>query len=178
MSIQSYGNARAETDAFAHGIHPRALTDGGLAAALTALTRRAGVPVQLTISTGRLPLAIEAAVYFLCSDALTNVAKYSGAAHVAVDVNQSKRRITATVADDGVGGGRPEPGLGPPWPDRQVRRARRLVVHREPQRGWDPTAGNAAGRGGRCCVAAADVACAGRLSAAASREQCYRRLAT
>lgn len=32
MSIQSYGNARAEIDAFAHGIHPRALTDGGLAA--------------------------------------------------------------------------------------------------------------------------------------------------
>ena len=112
MSIQSYGNARAEIDAFAHGIHPRALTDGGLAAALPALTRRAGVPVQLTISTGRLPLAIEAAVYFLCSDALTNVAKYSGAAHVAVDVNQSKRRITATVADDGVGGADPSRGSG------------------------------------------------------------------
>jgi hypothetical protein len=62
MSIQSYGNARAEIDAFAQGIHPRALTDGGLAAALPALTRRAGVPVQLTIPTGRLPLAIEAAV--------------------------------------------------------------------------------------------------------------------
>jgi signal transduction histidine kinase len=60
--------------------------------------------VQLTISTGRLPLAIEAAGYFPCSEALTNVAKYAGAAHVAVDVSQSKRRITATVADDGVGG--------------------------------------------------------------------------
>src|ERR671910_2279960 len=40
MSIQSYGNARAEIDAFAQGIHPRALTDGGLAGALPALTRR------------------------------------------------------------------------------------------------------------------------------------------
>jgi signal transduction histidine kinase len=105
-------NARAEIDAFAQGIHPRALTDGGLAAALPALTRRAGVPVQLTISTGKLPLAIEAAVYFLCSEALTNVAKYAGAAHVAVDVSQSGRRITATVADDGVGGADPSRGSG------------------------------------------------------------------
>jgi signal transduction histidine kinase len=104
--------ARAELEAFARGVHPRALTDGGLNAALPSLTARAGVSVELTVTTGRLPAAIEAAVYFCCSEALTNVAKYAGAAQVTMVVCRSDRRVTASIEDDGIGGADPANGSG------------------------------------------------------------------
>ena len=63
--------ARVEVAEFARGIHLRGLTEGGRLAALPALAERAGVPVRLTVLPGRLPPTIEAAVYFLCSEALT-----------------------------------------------------------------------------------------------------------
>jgi signal transduction histidine kinase len=105
-------NARADLAEFARGIHPRALTEGGLAAALPALAERAGVPVRLTLSSGRLPPAIEAAVYFLCSEALTNVAKYANARQVAVAVGRSDDLVKAIIEDDGVGGADPTSGSG------------------------------------------------------------------
>jgi signal transduction histidine kinase len=104
--------ARAELEAFARGVHPHALTDGGLNAALPSLTARAGVSVELTISTGRLPAAIEAAVYFCCSEALTNVAKYAGAAQVTMVVCRSDGQVIASIDDDGIGGADPAPGSG------------------------------------------------------------------
>jgi signal transduction histidine kinase len=104
--------ARAEIDEFAQGIHPGALTEGGLAAALPALAGRTGLPVQLMVATGRLPVAIEAVVYFVCSEALTNVTKYASAAHVSVDVGRSGDRVTVTIADDGIGGADPNRGSG------------------------------------------------------------------
>ena len=42
--------ARVELTEFAQGIHPLALTEGGLSAALPALAERVGVPVQLTVA--------------------------------------------------------------------------------------------------------------------------------
>jgi signal transduction histidine kinase len=66
----------------ARGIHPAVLTDRGLEAALDALVQRAPVPVDLhTAAPERLDAAIEAAAYFLVSEALTNVAKYAQADH-------------------------------------------------------------------------------------------------
>ena len=104
--------ARAELAEFARGIHPRALTEGGLTAALPVLAERAGVPVRLTLLPARLPPTIEAAVYFLCSEALTNVAKYAHASHVIVTVGRSDDQVTAIVEDDGVGGADPTRGSG------------------------------------------------------------------
>jgi signal transduction histidine kinase len=104
--------ARAELAEFAQGIHPRALTEGGLSGALQALADRAGVPVRLTVPPGRLPPAIEAAVYFLCSEALTNVAKYAHASWVVVTVGRTNDQVTAIIEDDGVGGADPTRGSG------------------------------------------------------------------
>src|SRR4051794_1636079 len=51
----------AELREFARGVHPVALTEGGLAAALPQLVRRSPVPVQLTpLPPGRMPPAVEA----------------------------------------------------------------------------------------------------------------------
>jgi signal transduction histidine kinase len=104
--------ARAELHDFAQGIHPSALTEGGLSAALPELAGRGGVPVELEVSVGRLPPAIEAAVYFLCSEALANTAKHAEATRVTIGVSRSSGRLLVAVADDGIGGADPAGGTG------------------------------------------------------------------
>ena len=42
------------------------------------------VPVEIDVSVGRLPAAVEATAYFLVSEALTNVAKHARASHAEV----------------------------------------------------------------------------------------------
>ena len=88
----------------ARGIHPTVLTDRGLEAALNALVQRAAVPVDLrAMISERLDTAIEAAAYFLVSEALTNVAKHAQADTVSVDVASTDGTLVVTIADDGVG---------------------------------------------------------------------------
>ncbi len=60
----------------------------------------------------RLDSAIEATVYILVSEALTNVAKYAQAGAVTVDVSLTGRDLVVTIADDGVGGADPRHGSG------------------------------------------------------------------
>jgi signal transduction histidine kinase len=104
--------AREEVGALARGIHPRALTESGLAAALSALVARAAVPIELVAPAERLPASIEAAAYFVCSEAVTNVAKYARASHVRCEVLRSDGHVHVAVADDGVGGANPGSGSG------------------------------------------------------------------
>ena len=104
--------ARAELHDFAQGIHPSALTDGGLAAALPELASRAGIPVELELSVGRLAPAVEAAVYFLCSEALANAAKHAQATSVSIAVKRRSGRLLVEIADDGVGGADTARGSG------------------------------------------------------------------
>jgi signal transduction histidine kinase len=104
--------ARAELRDFAQGIRPSALTQGGLEAALPELSGRAGIPVELEISVGTVPPAVEAAVYFVCAEALANAAKHAEAARVTLSVSQSNHRLSLMVVDDGVGGADPAQGSG------------------------------------------------------------------
>jgi signal transduction histidine kinase/putative methionine-R-sulfoxide reductase with GAF domain len=95
------------------GIHPAILAHGGLGAALKALARRSPVPVQLTSSVdGRLTERVEVAAYYIVSEALTNVARHSGASVVNVDVAERDEALELSVRDDGVGGAEPGGGTG------------------------------------------------------------------
>jgi signal transduction histidine kinase len=97
----------------ARGIHPAVLSDRGLVAALRALADRAPIPVTLTrIPNGRLPDPIEAAIYYLVAEAITNVAKYAQATQASVAVERSNGIATVVVSDDGVGGAQPGAGSG------------------------------------------------------------------
>jgi signal transduction histidine kinase len=104
--------AQAELIEFARGIHPRVLTEGGLAAALADLAGRASVPVDLAVTESRFPAAVEAAAYFVCSEALTNIGKYAEASRATVEVIQRDGVVTLSVRDDGRGGATMEAGLG------------------------------------------------------------------
>ncbi|HEY4915697.1 MAG TPA: PAS domain S-box protein [Solirubrobacteraceae bacterium] len=94
----------------AAGIHPAILTDGGLAEALTSLTTGLPFPVELHVQSVRLLPAIEASVYFFCSEALTNIAKHARARNVRVHIGVSGGKLSVEVSDDGIGGA--APGLG------------------------------------------------------------------
>jgi signal transduction histidine kinase len=89
----------------ARGIHPSVLTDRGLAAALEGLVKRAPMPVGVRVDLPeRLDAGIEAAAYFLVSEAITNAAKHAQADTVSVEVEAGGDSVLVTVADDGVGG--------------------------------------------------------------------------
>jgi signal transduction histidine kinase len=88
----------------ATGLHPRALAEQGLRKALAEIARDVPVPVDLEITSAQLPPRINAAVYFICAEALTNTAKHASASHVTVRVRSDDNQLNVEVADDGVGG--------------------------------------------------------------------------
>jgi signal transduction histidine kinase len=96
--------AQADLREFARGIHPRVLTERGLAAALADLAGRAAIPVELTVTEARLPPPIEVAAYFVCSEALANIGKYAEASRAWVDVARRDGVLAVSVGDDGRGG--------------------------------------------------------------------------
>jgi signal transduction histidine kinase len=105
--------ALVELRELARGIHPATLTTHGLNTALDALTQRAPIPIQVTrIPQDRLPEPVEAAIYYLVAEAITNVAKYARATQATVAVERSNGTVNVVVTDDGVGGAEPEGGTG------------------------------------------------------------------
>jgi signal transduction histidine kinase len=96
----------------AHGLHPRILAEAGLAGALAALGEQAPVPVEVTAPVARLPAEVEAVAYFLCSEALANIAKHACASRVSVSVTTGNDRVRIQVDDDGLGGADPSLGTG------------------------------------------------------------------
>jgi signal transduction histidine kinase len=106
--------ARAGEDLarFARGVHPPALTEGGLGPALAELAEQAAAPVELDVAMRRLAPAQEAALYFACSEALTNVAKHAPGARARVSVRADAAHAVAIVEDDGPGGADAARGSG------------------------------------------------------------------
>jgi PAS domain S-box-containing protein len=101
-------DALEELRELARGIHPAVLTDQGLRAAIRALTARSGMPVDVAIDLDReLPDQVEAALYYVAAEALTNVVKYARATSVQVTVASGDEGARVTVTDDGVGGADP-----------------------------------------------------------------------
>jgi signal transduction histidine kinase len=102
-----------ELQEISRGIHPAILSKGGLGPALRTLARRSAIPVELELDTGRrLPEPIEAAAYYVVSEALTNAVKHSHASAVRVEVDTDDGDVRIRVRDDGVGGAMPGEGSG------------------------------------------------------------------
>ncbi|HKP88395.1 MAG TPA: PAS domain S-box protein [Thermoleophilaceae bacterium] len=93
----------------AAGIHPSLLTTRGLLAAIEALADGMSIPVEpLEVPEERFPPAIEASVYFLVSEALTNTVKHARATRAGVRITAAGQ-VTVEVSDDGVGGAEAQP---------------------------------------------------------------------
>jgi signal transduction histidine kinase len=96
----------------ARGLHPSAL-DHGLAVALESLGAQSLVSTRVTVELfDRLPEPIEAAVYFVTSEALANVDKHARASRATVRVLRSTRDALVEIADDGIGGANDASGSG------------------------------------------------------------------
>jgi PAS domain S-box-containing protein len=105
--------ATDELRELARGIHPAALTQLGLVAALRTLTRRTPITVGFAYdSEVRCPAAVEAAAYFLVAEALTNVVRYAHATRADVKTTLEDGILTVTIEDDGRGGADPHSGSG------------------------------------------------------------------
>ena len=110
---QELGAAVEELRELARGLHPAALTERGLGPALTSLAGRAPIPVQVEgPPSERLPRRVEAAAYYVVSEALANIARYADASSVSVRVGRENGLAVVEVVDDGVGGADPELGSG------------------------------------------------------------------
>jgi signal transduction histidine kinase len=97
-------SAIAELEELGRGLHPRLLSERGLEGALAELAERSVLPVEVSVASSRLPEELEAAVYFICSEALANAAKHASATKVVIDVAADGDELTVEVADDGRGG--------------------------------------------------------------------------
>jgi signal transduction histidine kinase len=102
-----------ELQEISRGVHPAALTRGGLGLALRVLARRSTVPVELDVRVDQV-LAdwVEIAVYYVVSEALSNAAKHADATVVRVKLEEANSRIDLLVVDDGAGGADPSRGSG------------------------------------------------------------------
>jgi signal transduction histidine kinase len=103
-ALDNAERANVELHELAQGILPAVLTRGGLRAAVSDLASRTPAPVEIDVSVGRLPAAVEATAYFVVAEALTNVAKHARARHAEVMAQIVDGTLTVEVHDDGVGG--------------------------------------------------------------------------
>jgi PAS domain S-box-containing protein len=110
--IEELTAALGELRELARGIHPEVLTRRGLGAALAGVAARAPVPIVLDVEPERHDEAVEAAAYYVVTESLANMARYSRASAGSVRIARNGRRLEVEVGDDGVGGADPAAGTG------------------------------------------------------------------
>jgi signal transduction histidine kinase len=105
--------ALAELRTVVRGILPPVLADRGLTGALAGLAADCGVACTVDVDVpGRCAASAEATTYFVVAEALTNIAKHSGARNATVTVRRRGGDLSLRVEDDGVGGAEEHEGSG------------------------------------------------------------------
>jgi PAS domain S-box-containing protein len=99
-----------EVGRLARGLHPTVLDDHGLGVALsryvTEYTKSHKIAVDLTLNeldSSDLPPAVQIALYRILQEALTNVARHSGAKTVSIRFARLATILEVAVIDDGCG---------------------------------------------------------------------------
>lgn len=97
--------ALAELRDVVRNVYPPVLSDRGLVSAISAIAARSPIPCVLDSSEiGRRPAAVEAAAYFVITEALTNATKHSGAEGLSLIIGGPPELLRIEIRDDGVGG--------------------------------------------------------------------------
>src|SRR3954447_7935632 len=105
--------ALEELRELARGLHPAVLTDRGLEPALQSLANRAPFPVAIVgVPSHRLGEGVEAAVYYLVAESLTNAAKHADASEARVEITNANEEVVVTIGDNGSGGANAAGGSG------------------------------------------------------------------
>jgi signal transduction histidine kinase len=105
--------ALAELRELARGLHPAVLADRGLAPALETLASRSPLPLIVSgVPEERLAEPLEAAVYFVVAESLTNAVKHAEASELRVSMRVEAGELYVEISDDGRGGADPGAGTG------------------------------------------------------------------
>ena len=91
-ALQELGAGLEELREIARGLHPAILGEHGLGRALEVLADRLPVEIALDVLGERLPDHLEATLYYIVSEALTNVAKHADAGEARVTIVRRRRR--------------------------------------------------------------------------------------
>ncbi len=88
-------------------LRPAVLHEQGMAPAITAMVEQAGAEIGAEVTVNvprtRFEWSVEELVYRTVQEAIANVRKHSGAAHILVTVAHRRDSLTGVVADDGHG---------------------------------------------------------------------------
>jgi signal transduction histidine kinase len=100
--------AQSDISAIVSGVPFVELGDGALRLALDRLAEQCSVPVHLD-SSGDVAAdrEVETTLFYVCSEALTNVVKHAEASAVTVTLERRPSALDLAVVDDGVGGADP-----------------------------------------------------------------------
>jgi signal transduction histidine kinase len=104
-TVEQLAAAIEDLRELARGVRPACLDDG-LAAALRELAARSPMTIDVTATAERFAEGIEAAAYFVASEALTNSSKHAHASQVHVTAARSNGTLVLSVRDNGCGGAR------------------------------------------------------------------------
>jgi signal transduction histidine kinase len=105
LTAEGLSSVLEELREISRGLHPTMLSSKGLPAALRSLARRSPVPVELDVHVGtRLPDLVEAAAYYVISEALANILKHADATVVCLKIGVEDETVRIRVFDDGIGG--------------------------------------------------------------------------
>src|SRR4051812_176373 len=105
--------ALEELRELARGLHPAVLTDRGLEPALRSLAHRAPFPVEIVgVPAARFDEAVEAAVYYVVAESLTNAAKHADASEARVEITNANEEVVVAIGDNGSGGASAARGSG------------------------------------------------------------------
>ena len=134
-AVDQLGWAVAELRQIAQGLRPSSLDDG-LGPALTTLAGRLPVPVALDVTASTVPESVATTVYYVATEAVTNVVKHATAARIGLSVTHTGGIVTVRISDDGTGGAQLRPGTGlSGLTDRVAAAGGELTVHSPPGRG-------------------------------------------
>jgi signal transduction histidine kinase/CheY-like chemotaxis protein len=108
-SLQLVQQLTQEIRTASYLLHPPLLDDAGLSGALrwyvAGLSQRSGISITLELdeALGRLPRELEAAVFHIVQESLTNIHRHSGSGTAALRIARNGGRLLLEVEDAGTG---------------------------------------------------------------------------
>lgn len=104
LGVAECRQAVVELRNLANGLYPAVLTDHGLAAALEELASRFPAEIVVDAPPGRYQPDLEATLWFVACEAVTNAVKHSCGTCISVALSDDGERLRLMVSDDGRGG--------------------------------------------------------------------------
>jgi signal transduction histidine kinase len=105
LALQELALAEADVEALVAGVPPARLGDGRLGSVIVQLAKRSAIPVTVTTQPEAATDAdTEAALFYVCSEALTNAVKHSRASRIDIALGGDLRTVALRVTDNGMGG--------------------------------------------------------------------------